>query len=298
MRVVLTTGDEVLFRSADDPNRFGGRTRRGPGSTRPPCVTPTPGRSPSADSGSTASSARPGAPPRPKGMNWLYEVFVVQATEQTGVHRRSTWANPFLGAAFVHALESSTTGDWAKQERGRVHRRHRRLADRVAPPRGRTKRTAAYNPKGGPIVAGVDVAGRGKMRVSSASGRASDPATSRRSRTPMPEDPCWRPSGSTAILGFERGDRLGGAGPLLRSPRRRPRLQVRDVNVGEQADQRLSPRAVRQPEGRVYWALRERFVAGSVAGLTDRTAMAQLRPSGTAHDARGRIKIEKKEDLA
>src|SRR5262249_20889338 len=69
--------------------------------------------------------------------------------------------------------------------------------------------------------------------------------------------------------------------------------EVRLVNVGQSAsDTEKYPNL----KAELYWGLRMRFQEGAVAGLTDERAIAQLAGIRYAHDARGRVKIESKED--
>jgi hypothetical protein len=46
----------------------------------------------------------------------------------------------------------------------------------------------------------------------------------------------------------------------------------------------------------LYWGLRERFVDGNMAGITDSLLISQLAGIRYKHDARGRVVIESKED--
>ena len=119
MRMTMRTGAEVLFRSADDPDRlrgpnaawawidegslchsdtFGvviGRLRAG-GMAGPCWVTFT-----------------------PKGLdNWTYRVFVSDANQDTSIHRARSAANPFLPAEYVDALRRQYGSEYARQELG------------------------------------------------------------------------------------------------------------------------------------------------------------------------------------
>lgn len=52
----------------------------------------------------------------PKGRNWLYREFVETSDERYGIWRVSTRDNLFLNQDFIAALESSYSGDFARQE--------------------------------------------------------------------------------------------------------------------------------------------------------------------------------------
>lgn len=68
---------------------------------------------------------------------------------------------------------------------------------------------------------------------------------------------------------------------------------VRLVNVGQSAS---DGEKYANSKGEFYWGLRMRFHAGDVAGLTNARAISQLASLLYAHDARGRVAIERKED--
>lgn len=116
MRLQLRTGHEVLFRSADDPDRLRGPTAhwawidegaqcdretwpillgtlRGGGHSCPAWVTTT-----------------------PYGMNWIYEVFVQNATDDTVLYRASSAANPFLDDGYVKMLRQQYGSAFGQQE--------------------------------------------------------------------------------------------------------------------------------------------------------------------------------------
>lgn len=69
--------------------------------------------------------------------------------------------------------------------------------------------------------------------------------------------------------------------------------RVADVNVGEAASD--SERYVNW-KAELYWALRQRFAAGAIGGVTDETAIAQLAGIRYRHNARGQVVIESKEE--
>lgn len=118
MTMRLTTGAEVLFRSADNADRLRGLTaswawideaalcsretwdivlatlRQG-GVAGPCWLTST-----------------------PRGFNWVYDVFVRGANEDTALFQTATIANPFLDRGFERSLRSQYTSDFAQQELG------------------------------------------------------------------------------------------------------------------------------------------------------------------------------------
>lgn len=65
-----------------------------------------------------------------------------------------------------------------------------------------------------------------------------------------------------------------------------------DVNVGLPS---TDPEKYANAKAELYWGLRLRFQAGDVAGLNDQTAISQLAGILYAHNARGQIVIESKE---
>lgn len=70
-------------------------------------------------------------------------------------------------------------------------------------------------------------------------------------------------------------------------------FQVRLVNVSE------APRNTERfanAKAEYYWALRERAQGGALGGLSDERTIAQLAGLRYEHDARGRVKIESKDD--
>lgn len=298
MRVELVNGHEVLFRSADEPDRL-----RGPNASwawideaalcHPDTWPITIGRLRQFGTLGTAWLTT-----TPKGMNWLYETFVTNATDETAVHRAATWANPFVDEAFTQSLRSQYSGDFARQELE---------AEWVADQAGTLiewrhldaarARPAAYLPQGGPVAAGLDVAGPGEDEsvLVVRQGRA------------ILDLHCWAgadPRGDVlAALRTWRHRGLGvvnvdsaGLGHYFARHLEDTGLRVRDVNVGEapSSDQAKEQHANLKAE--LYWALRQRFVDGDVAGLTDRTMLAQLAGLRYQHDARGRVKIESKAD--
>jgi hypothetical protein len=167
MRVLLKTGDEVIFRSSDDPDRL-----RGPNASwawideaalcHPETWPITIGRL-----RQHGALGECWATTTPKGMNWVYDVWVTQANADTAVHRCSTRSNPFVDAAFVDALSRQYDGDFARQELEAewvadqagtlIEWRHLEAA--------RT-RPAAYLPQAGPVTRASTSRGRARTRAS------------------------------------------------------------------------------------------------------------------------------------
>jgi hypothetical protein len=71
-------------------------------------------------------------------------------------------------------------------------------------------------------------------------------------------------------------------------------LPVNLVNVGESSS--YNPERFQNMKAELYWALRERFEAGEIAGLSDDTTIAQLATIRYQYTPQGRVKIESKED--
>lgn len=81
-------------------------------------------------------------------------------------------------------------------------------------------------------------------------------------------------------------------------------VEVLGINVGakpsETLDQRGKPASERfaNLKAELYWALRQRFIDGDVAGLTDPLLLSQLASIRYEHDHRGRVVIESKDEAA
>jgi hypothetical protein len=73
-------------------------------------------------------------------------------------------------------------------------------------------------------------------------------------------------------------------------------LPVVPVNVGESPTNDKAKEKFTNLRAQVFWSFREWAAEGMLAGLTDRTAIAQLAGIRYEHDVKGHIKIEKKED--
>lgn len=298
MRVVLRGGAEVLFRSADEPDRL-----RGPNASWcwiDEAAQCHPDTWPIAI-GRLRQHGRAGRAwltTTPRGMNWVYDVFVRRASDDTTVLRTATWANPFLDRAFVDSLTSQYEGEFARQELAAefVTSLEGALIQWASLEAARL-RAAAYDPKAGPLIAGVDVAGPGEDETvlcvrqggQILELRAFAHADARGAVLDALRP--WRHRGldrvnvDTAGLGHYFASHLEDAG-----------LRVRPVNVGEAPTSDDARERYANLKAELYWALRERFADGDVAGLSDQPAITQLSDLRYKHDSRGRVVIESKDD--
>ena len=73
-------------------------------------------------------------------------------------------------------------------------------------------------------------------------------------------------------------------------------IPVCPVNVGESPTTDRAKEKYANLRAQVFWSFREWAAEGMLAGLTDRRALAQLAGIRYAHDVKGRIAIEKKDD--
>lgn len=73
-------------------------------------------------------------------------------------------------------------------------------------------------------------------------------------------------------------------------------VTVSGINVGEAPTSSVAAEQFVNLKAEMYWSLRERFRDGLISGITDQLAISQLAGLRYQHDARGRIKIESKED--
>ena len=298
MRLVLKTGDEVIFRSADDPERL-----RGPNaawawideaalchpSTWPITIGRLRQHGVLGEAWLTTT---------PKGMNWVYETFIVQATDQTAVHRATTAQNPFIAQAFVSSLRSQYSGDFARQELEAEF-----IADLAGAliewrwlDEARSK-PAAYDPAAGPVHGGLDVAGpgedatvlvlrQGDAILDLAAWLDPDPRGSVLARlAPWRHRGLERVTVDTAGIGHYLARHLEDHG-----------ITVSDVNVGDRPWSTDGAERYANLKAELYWSLRERFADGEVSGLEDRTLLSQLAGLRYEHDSRGRVKIESKQD--
>ncbi|HEY5420152.1 MAG TPA: phage terminase large subunit [Marmoricola sp.] len=298
MRLVLKTGDEVIFRSADDPERL-----RGPNAAwawideaalcHPSTWPITIGRL-----RQHGELGEAWLTTTPKGMNWVYQTFVVDATDQTAVHRAATAQNPFVDQAFVSSLRSQYSGDFARQEleaefiadQASALIEWRWLDDARARP-------ATYDPKAGAVVGGLDVAGPGEAETVLCVRQGDAILELHAWLDPDPRGHIldalrtWRHRGLTRVAVD-----TAGIGHYLARSLQDAGVTVRDVNVGSAPTSDEARERFANLKAEYYWGLRERFKDGTVKGLTDRLLLGQLAGLKYDHDLRGRVKIERKED--
>jgi hypothetical protein len=297
-RVELKTGDEVIFRSADDPERL-----RGPNAAwawldeaalcHPDTWPITIGRL-----RQHGLMGECWATTTPKGMNWVYERFVIEATDQTAVHRATTASNPFIAHAFVDSLRSQYSGDFARQELEAEF-----IADLAGAliewrwlDEARSK-PAAYDPAAGPVVGGLDVAGPGEAETVLCLRQGPSILDVAAWLDPDPRGAVLAALGPWRHRGLERVTvDTAGIGHYLARHLEDHGIPVSDVNVGERPWSSDGAERYANLKAELYWALRQRFEEGEVAGLTDRTLLSQLAGLRYEHDSRGRVKIEGKAD--
>ena len=162
------------------------------------------------------------------------------------------------------------------------------------------RKVAEYDPNGGPLVAGVDVAGPGEdetvLIVRQASRVLSvasfNDADARGPVLAALKDELHR--GLTQVNVDTAG--IGHFFAIHLDENLPKTVTVNAVNVGEKptSDEMAEKRANLKAE--LYWALRERFQDGDVAGLTDSVTINQLASIRYKHDGRGRVVIESKDD--
>ncbi len=300
MRVVLRGGSEVLFRSADEPDRL-----RGPNvawgwideaaQCHPETWPIVIGRL-----RQHGEAGRCWLTTTPKGMNWLYEVFVVNANDDTATFRATTRANPFLPLDFVHSLRGQYEGEFARQELDAefIADLEGALLEWAWLERARD-REARYEVANGPVCAGIDVAGPGEDETTLCvrQGReilalhAWAQADSRGVVVSALRD--WRARGLARVTVDSAG--IGHYFAQSLKDELGPDL-VREVNVGESPTSDQAKERFANLKAELYWALRERARDGDLAGLADQTAIGQLAGLRYSHDRRGRVVIESKED--
>lgn len=116
MTITLKGGHEIIFRSAEDPNKLRGPSASWawideaamcPEETWPILL------------GVLRQGGQMGScwlTTTPKGFNWVYQRFVEQANDDTALYRVATRANPFTDDAFKRALASQYATEFARQE--------------------------------------------------------------------------------------------------------------------------------------------------------------------------------------
>lgn len=300
LRVVFRNGAEAIFRSAEDPDRL-----RGPNASwawideaaqcHPDTWLIAIGRLREA-----GRAGRCWLTTTPKGMNWLYEVFVRRATDETMIYKAPTWSNPFNPPEYAASLAEQYEGDFALQELE---------AEFIADDESALLRyewleqagmmEAAYV-RGEPITAGVDVAGPGEDETvlvvrqgsgilgvqgwGSADARGDVLHALRPFASRGLESVCVDGAGIGHYFAEHLRDNLP------------PEVTVRSINVGESPTTDKGKEKYRNLKAELYWSFRERCAEGDLAGLTDRLAISQLAGIRYSHDSRGRIEIESKED--
>lgn len=165
-----------------------------------------------------------------------------------------------------------------------------------------SRREEAYDPAL-PVQAGIDVAGPGDdetvlcIRQGDAilDLQSWSMADSRGAVVAALEP--WRDHGLDTV-----GVDVAGIGHYFAMALEDAGLPVMRINVGESPkgrtdrDTEEAKKTYANLRAQVFWTFREWVEAGMLAGLTDQKALAQLAGIRYAHDARGRIVIEKKDD--
>ncbi len=159
---------------------------------------------------------------------------------------------------------------------------------------------AAWSEDGGPLVAGIDVAGPGedetvlcvrqgeKILHLEAFAQADSRGPVLAALQPWLHKRVALVNVDEAGSGWYFMQHLREALPLS--------VAVSGVNVGERPTSDQAAEQYANLKAELYWSLRERFRDGTVSGLTDRATIAQLAGLRYQHDSRGRVKIESKED--
>jgi phage terminase large subunit len=293
-RMIMTTGDEVIFRSADDPERLRGPNAAWAWIDEAALCEPSTWPIVIGRLRQHGTLGEAWATTTPKGHNWVYETWVTNATEQTSVHRAATWANPFIDRSFVSALASQYEGDFARQE---LEAEWVADAEGVLIPWLDLEEARLRDLDGsGSLIAGVDVAGPGEDETAVYLRQGEAIVDLFTTRLPDARGPVleflapFRHTGLTAVnvdsagLGYYLARHLADAG-----------YTVRDVNVGASPTTAAGRERYSNLKAELYWALRERFAAGEIGNLTDRTTLGQLAGLKYEHDPRGKLKIEGKE---
>lgn len=302
MRIVLKSGAEVLFRSADDPDRLRGPNMSWAWIDEAAQCHPDTWKIVIGRLRQFGRAGRAWLTTTPKGMNWVYEVFVTRANPDTTMFRASTKANPFLAADFVRSLSSQYEGDFAAQELEAEF-----IADQVGSLfewrwlEAARERPGRWDEKGGEVSAGVDVAGPGEDETVVCVRQGprildlrpfteSDP----RGAVLSALQP-WLHKGLKTVNVDSAGI---GHYFVLHLKDYLPGVAVNAINVGEKPSTDDAAEKNADLKAELYWSLRERFRDGAVAGLSDPVLFQQLTNIHYGHDRRGRVKIESKDDAA
>lgn len=161
----------------------------------------------------------------------------------------------------------------------------------------RAGRPARHDPTAGPVVAGVDVAGPGEdetvvcVRQGDAILELAAVADADARGAVVDALRPWRHRGLDAV-----NVDAAGIGHYLARHLEDLGIPVRDVNVGAAPTTDDAKERYKNRKAEYFWHLRGRLRDGDVSGLADRAAVAQLAGIRYAHDARGRVEIERKED--
>lgn len=146
-----------------------------------------------------------------------------------------------------------------------------------------------------PITAGIDVAGPGEDETVLVLRRGGEVLKVQAWGQPDPRGPVaaaleeWGGKQKVKLLNVDSA----GIGYYFGLHFRDLGYTVRLVNVGAEA---RNKRRFANLRAELYWRLRTWFEDDDVAGLTDETTIGQLASIHYAHDNRGRVQIEKKED--
>lgn len=116
MRIALRSHAEVLFRSADNPDRLRGPNCGWAWIDEAALCDPETWPIVLGRLREAGHLGRAWVTSTPRGRNWVHSVFVQHATADTALYRAPTGGNPFVEAAFVQALSSQYTARLARQE--------------------------------------------------------------------------------------------------------------------------------------------------------------------------------------
>ncbi len=303
MRVVFKNGSEAIFRTADDPERLRGPNMSWAWIDEAAICHPDTWKIVIGRLRQHGRAGRAWLTTTPKGMNWVYEVFVTRAGDDTAMFRAATRLNPFLSTDYVRSLTSQYEGEFAAQELEAEF-----ISDQAGALmewkwlEGARERPAHWAERGGEVVAGIDVAGPGEdetvVYVRQASRilemRAFQDSDSRGPVLAMLQS--WLHKGLKTINADSAGqgwyfvEHLKDSLPAT--------IEVNGVNVGERPSTDEAAERNANLKAELYWALRERFRDGAVSGLTDPLTLSQLSGIRYGHDSRGRVKIESKDDAS